>query len=140
MQMLREHPWYAEGNSQRLTSLAFVLVAIIAAVDSVLVIDVGFGFLYLIPLGIAAAFLSRWQIVILSVICTAFAEAFAVAFSTLPHVAGRIPRIVFSLVGYTFVTIVIRELVAVGRAASRRMSDLEEEASSRHGIEEQLEL
>jgi PAS domain S-box-containing protein len=136
MQMLREHPWYADGNSQRLTSLAFVLIAVIAAVDSVLILDVGLGFLYFIPLCVAAAFLSRWQVLILATICTAFTEAF----SSFPAGPERIPRIVFSFLGYTLVALVIRELAVFTRAASRRLNELEQEVSLRHRTEEQLEM
>jgi PAS domain S-box-containing protein len=136
MQMLREHPWYADGNAQRLTSFAFVLIAVIAAVDSVLILDVGFGFLYFIPLCVAAAFLSRWQILIVAAICTAFTEGFA-SFQDGPE---RIPRVVSAFLAYTFVAFVMRKVTVFSRVASRRLNELEQEVSLWHRAEEQLEM
>jgi two-component system, LuxR family, sensor kinase FixL len=136
MQMLHEHPWYADGNAQRLTSFAFVLIAVIAAIDSVLIPDVGLGFLYFIPLCVAAAFMSRWQILIVATICTIFSEAF----SSFPAGPDRIPRVFFGFLSYTFVAVMIREMAVFSRAASRRLNEIEQEVSLRHRAEEQLEM
>lgn len=136
MQMLRERPWYAAGNEQRLTLFALAVIAVIAALDSVVIPNLGFGFLYLIPLCLAAVFMSPWQIVVVSGVCTAFVEGF----SRLPAGAERIPRVIFGFLGFTFVALMIREMAAYRRTASRHLGELEQEVSLRHRAEEQLEL
>ena len=136
MQLIPEHPWFAEANSQRLTSLAFILIAAIATIDSVIVVSIGLGFLYLIPLSIASAFLSRWQILILATICTAFCEAF----SDLPAGVERIPRVAFVFMTYTLISLLVREMVVFRRAASRRLRELEHEVAIRHAAQEHLEI
>jgi len=137
MQLLREHPWYADRNAQRLTSLALLTIAVIAALDAVVVQDVGLGLLYFIPVFVAAAFMSRWwQIVLVSAICAAFVDAFS-GFEEGP---ARVAHVLLAFFSYAFVGFVSRRLAVFSRAAARRLNQLEEEVSSRHQAEERLEM
>ncbi len=137
MRILREHPWYAEANGQRLTSLALALIAVIAVLDALLIPDLGLGFLYFIPIFVAAAFMSHWwQILVISGICSAFAEGFS-SFEAGPD---RIARVALGFLSYVFVAVMSRRLAVFSRAAARRLSQLEEEASLHHKAEEQLEM
>ncbi len=137
MRILREHPWYADANAPRLTSLALVLIAVIAVLDAVLIPDLGFAFLYFIPIFVAAAFMSHWwQIFIISAICSAFAEGFS-SFEAGPD---RIVRVALAFLSYIFVAVMSRKLAVFSRAASRQLSQFAEEASLHHQAEEQLEM
>src|SRR4051794_25685449 len=102
MKLVRATPWYADANSQRVVSISLIVIALLAMIDSVIVPFVGFGYLFLVPLAVAAGFLSRAQILILSIICTAFSEGF----SKLPVGGGQVFRIVFIFGAYVFVMFV----------------------------------
>src|SRR3954465_1091436 len=125
MSILRKRPWYADSNAPRLTSVGLVLIAVVATLDSVIIPDLGFAFLYLIPLCIAAAFMSKWQIVLVAAICATFAAHFS-NFSTNPE---QLARWFSSFIAYVFVALIIRQIAIVNRAASRHLDDLEQEIS-----------
>ena len=123
MPLLKARPWYAAANSIRLTSLCFVAIALLATLDAFLVPMVGIGFLYLVPLVLLAAFLSRWQLLLVAAICTAFWEGF----SNLPYTPAWPLRDVFVFFAFAFVTVLVKEMVLFRRAAARRVEDLEQE-------------
>jgi PAS domain-containing protein len=136
MRLMKEHPWYSEGNEQRLIFLCFAAIALIASANAVLLLDIGLAFLYLIPLTIAAAFFSRWQLLVISLICTLFAEGL----SHEPIDAARIPRAIVIFASYVFVGLVVRSLVVNRRAATRRLGEIEQELSRQHDAEVQSQL
>ena len=136
MKLIKFHPWYNDGNSPRLTAIAFVVIAIIAILNALVVPFVGFGYLYLLPLIVAAAFMSRGQIFVLAVICTAFAEGF----SKLPEGLERYPRVVFVLTTFLLTSFLVKELVVFQRAAERRLKESESEISELHTAEQELDL
>lgn len=123
MALLKASPWYEEANSPRLTALAFLSIAGAATVDAIVVPPVGISYFYLVPISIAAAFLSRSQILLLAVICAGFSEAFSFP----PFDVGQIPRLGFIFVGYTFTALLVRNMVRYRRAASRHVRELERE-------------
>ena len=136
MGFLKEKPWYAAANSQRVTTLCFVIIALIAVADAVLLPPVGLGLLYLIPLAMAAAFVSRWQLLFLVAICTVFWEAF----SNLPDGPSRVVRVVFVLLSYAFVMLLINGSAVYRRAAVRRLDEFEEQITALHGSQQRLEV
>jgi len=136
MKLLPAQPWYGEGNSQRIVTIAFIAIALIAMADVLIIPFIGFGYLYLVPLTIAAAFLARWQIVVIATICATFSESF----SKLPEGNERYPRLVFMYVTYLFVTLLVRELARYRRAATRRIAELERDVSTFQRSEQELEL
>src|SRR3954451_3521732 len=119
MALLKEQRWYAEANGPRITLLAFASIAVVAVVDWIIVPSIGLGFVYLLPMAFAAAFLSRSQIVVLSAICTVFREAF----SYLPAGTQRVPRVMFVFLGYTFVNLLVREMIVYSHATTRHHRD-----------------
>lgn len=135
MKLLREHPWYSEANAQRLVSLCFCTIALIGVLNAVLLLFAGIDFLYLIPLVIVAPFLSRWQLLVITLICTTFAEGF----SHLPGGPERILRVAFIFVAYGFVAFLVRALVIYRRAASRELKQMNMELSEFHDAEQRLQ-
>ena len=136
MKLIRSRPWYGEGNSHTIVAAAFLAIAVIAIVDSVVIPFVGFGYIYLIPMTVAAVFLSRWQIVTIAAICTMFAEGFA----KLPEGWERYPRVLFMFIAYLLVGFLVRELAVYSRSASRRISELERDFANVREAEQELEL
>ena len=131
MRLIKEHPWYSEANEQRLVLACFFAIAAIAAVNAVLLLDVGLAFLYLVPLTVVAAFFSRWQLLAISLICTLFAEG-------LSHESlevERIPRAIVIFATYVFVGFMVRRLVVNRRSAARKVGELEEEVSRQHSVD-----
>jgi PAS domain-containing protein len=135
MRILRARPWYSEANAQRLVSLCFSLIALVAAGQAILLPYLGFGYVYLILLAVASAFLSPWQIVAISAITTCFAEGL----SHLEPGPERIPRVVFIFSSYVVVSLLIREMAVYRRSASKRLQDLEAEILQLHSAEQRLE-
>lgn len=123
MPLLKKRPWYDPENSQRLTSICLIVIVIIATVDAFTVPVLGMGFLYLIPLSLAAAFWSRWQLVVMGVICTAFWDGF----SNLPYTEIWLLRDAFVFLSFVFVTFLVNDMVVYRRAASSRIEGLEHE-------------
>jgi PAS domain S-box-containing protein len=135
MKLRGQNPWYAEANRARCLTFATVLITVIAVVDWFTIPTLGLGFLYFFPLLLASAFLSRWQILSLALVCAALREMFAY----FPPGPEMWLRIVFVYVAYAVVGILIRDMVVYRRAALRHLRDLEREVALRHQAEEQLE-
>lgn len=136
MKILRVRPWYSEANEQRLVPLCFFVILFIAAINSILLLNIGLAFLYLLPLAVAAAFLSQKQIVVISLICTLFADGL----SRLDDGALHIVRGLVIFVTYTFVAFVIREMVVYRRSAAKRLQELDAELSELHRVQQRWEL
>ena len=66
---------YSESRRVTVCAIAGVLTAIIAWADSQLP-DATVGFLYLLPILVAASVLNAWQIVLVALLCGLLREAF----------------------------------------------------------------
>ncbi len=127
-------PWYAETNRIKYLTVAAASVVIIAVADWFILPDVGLGFLYFFPIILASAFLSRWQIAFLSLICAALRDLY------LPAAPEKWPRVVAVYVIYIFVGLFVREMIVYRRAANRHFHDLETELKRCRESEEQLQI
>jgi len=136
MEILKEHPWYSEANEQRLVPLCFFLILFIAAINSILLLNVGLAFLYLVPLAVAAAFLSQKQILVISLICTLFADGL----SRLDDGGLHLVRGLVIFGTYTFVALLIREMVVYRRSAAKRLQELDLEFLELHRAQQRWEL
>ena len=126
---------YSEGNRRKNLITAAALIVIIAVIDWRTKPYLSLGFLYLFPIMLAAGFLSRWQIVGLSLVCSGLQEIF----SNLPINAAVIPRLAMVTVGYIGTGLFISELVSKRRLATRYVEDLERQMRFREDAEQQLE-
>src|SRR5579863_8788283 len=125
---------YSDSNRRKNLLLAAILIVVVAVIDWSTKTYLSLGFLYLFPIMLAAGFLGRWQIVGLSVLCSALQEIF----SNLPP-AAAIPRLAMVTVGYIGTGLFILELVEKRRLAIRHMDDLEHQIRFRQDAEQQLE-
>ena len=125
---------YSESNRRKNLSIALIFVVAIALVDWKTRPYISLGFLYLFPIMLVAGFLSRWQIVGVSLLCSALQEIF----SNLPTGAA-IPRLAMVTVGYIGTGFFISELVSKRRLATQHVEDLEQQVGFRRDAEQQLE-
>ena len=125
---------YSESNRRKNLLIATILVVAIAVVDWWTRPYISLGFLYLFPIMLVAGFLSRWQIVGVSLLCSALQEIF----SNLPTSAA-IPRLAMVTVGYIGTGFFISELVSKRRLVTQHVEDLEHQVRFRRDAEEQLE-
>ena len=126
---------YAPANRVKLLTVAGLLVAAIAILDWRTKPYLSLGFLYLFPIVIAGGFLSRTQIVVVSLICAFLQEAF----SNLPQNEALI-RLIFSSAGFIGIGLLIAQLVRNRRVVLQHVAELENEMSLRHDAEEQLQI
>lgn len=131
--MTNKAPWYAEEKRVRCLIVAAALVVVIAVADWFIAPDVGLGFLFFFPLILASAFLSRWQIVSLALICAALRDLY------MPANLEKWPRLVFVCAAYVFVGLFVRETVTYRRAAQRHLQNFERELKLRQRVQEEQE-
>jgi len=125
---------YSESNRRRSLLIAAALIGAIAAVDWSTKPYISLGFLYLFPIMLAAGFLTRWQVVAVSLVCSALQEIF----SELPTSAA-VPRLVMVTVGYVGTGLFVSEMVSKRRLAARHVEDLEHQIRFRRDAEQQFE-
>jgi two-component system, LuxR family, sensor kinase FixL len=125
---------YSESNRRRNLLFAAALIVAIAIVDWRTKPYISLGFLYLFPIMLVAGFLSRWQIVGVSLLCSALQEVF----SELPTSAAA-PRLIMVTVGYIGTGLFVSELVSKRRLTAQHVEDLEAQVHFRRDAEQQLE-
>ncbi|HEY6308648.1 MAG TPA: ATP-binding protein [Candidatus Angelobacter sp.] len=125
---------YSESSRRRNLLIAATLIAAIAIVDWRTKPYISLGFLYLFPIMLVAGFLSRWQIVGVSLLCSALQEVF----SELPT-SATVPRLVMVTVGYIGTGLFVSELVSKRRLTAQHVEDLEAQVRFRRDAEQQLE-
>ena len=68
---------YLQGSRSSVLVRAGVLIAVIAALDWYVDLNVAFGFLYLFPILLVGAVLPRWQILATAFLCTTLSDLFS---------------------------------------------------------------
>jgi PAS domain S-box-containing protein len=125
---------YSQSHRKKNLVIAVLLIGLIAVVDWRTRPYISLGFLYLFPIMLVSGFLNRWQIVGVSLLCSALQEIF----SNLPTTAA-VPRLAMVTVGYIGTGFFISELVAKRRLVTQHVDDLERQIRYRRDAEEQLE-
>ena len=120
--------WYAPERRARSLAIAFTGILAIAIVDYFVKATIGIGVLYVFPLLVAAGFLSRGQIVSISLLCELLREAFGPA--THP-IEQALPRVAISWIGFAGVTLIMRELVLSRRETAEHVAQLKSEMELR---------
>jgi len=120
--------WYAPERRARSLVLVFAGTLAIAIFDYFVKATIGLGILYFFPLLVAAGFLSRGQIVSISLVCAILREAFGPATHPIDQ-AG--PRVGIYWVGFAGVTLIMRELVLSRRQTAENVAQLKSEMELR---------
>lgn len=112
---------------------AGILIFCIAGVDWWATHYISLGFLYLFPIIMLGGFLSRSQIVVVSLACGVLQEAF----SNLPR-REALFRLVISCAGFVGTGLLISEMIRNRRTVLKHLRELEDQVTLRKDAEEQL--
>jgi two-component system, cell cycle sensor histidine kinase and response regulator CckA len=121
---------YSLNNRSRVLAAAGAMLAIIALLDVGWVHTAAMGYLYLIPLVIAAGFLKRWQIVLAAVVTAVLREAG----SARPWSHEWVTRITLVAATFAATSLFVKELVHNAKVARDRVVELKR----RQELERQL--
>jgi two-component system sensor kinase FixL len=126
-------------NRSRIANLSrvFLLIFIIAIGDWRVNANVPLGLLYLLPMALAGASLTRFQISMLAAICTALAEEFDGFAWTTPT---AIPRDILYFSAFCGIGLFVHEARASRLKSVLHLSQLEKEVEARREAEEQLKV
>ena len=126
---------FAPANRTTLLTVAGFMVAAIAVADWLTKPYISLGFLYLFPIIIVGAFLSRTQTIGVALVCTVLQEAF----SNLPE-SEAIFRLLLSSAGFSGTGLFISELLRNRRIVLQHVEELESEVKLRRDAEDQLQI
>ena len=125
----------AIASRTTLLVLAALLVVALAVTDWLTKPYISIGFLYLFPIMIAGAFLSRGQTITVALVCAVLQEAF----SNLPE-NEAIARLIFSSTGFVATGLLVAELVSNRRIALAHVVELEDQVRLRQDAEGELRI
>jgi len=114
---------------------AGLLIAAIAAVDWRIDLNIAFGLLYLFPMLMLGAVLSRWEIAVVALFCTVLADVFD-PYTFTYSVALPQDILMFSALAGT--GLFSHEMTRNRKAQQQHVERLEEETAARRDAEEQL--
>jgi PAS domain S-box-containing protein len=126
-------------NGSRVANLSrvFLLIIVIATADWRVNADVPLGLLYLLPMALAGASLSRVQIAVLAAICTSLAEEF----DSFPWIAPTaVPRDILYFSAFCGFGLFVHEARASRSKSVLHLKELEKEIQARREAEEQLRI
>src|SRR6516162_2851838 len=126
---------YVPTNRTKLLVIAGLLVTAIAVVDWLTKPYISLGFLYLFPIMIVGGYLSRGQIIGVSLLCAFFQEAF----SDLPGNEAAV-RLLFSSSGFIGTGLFVSELLHNRRIVLKHVEELKSQINLRQDAEEQLRM
>jgi two-component system sensor kinase FixL len=126
---------YAPANRTRLLVGAGLLVTVIALVDWLTKPYISIGFLYLFPIMLIAGFLTRWQIVVVALVCAVLQELF----SELPS-GEAITRLLMASAGFVGTGLFVSEIIRSRQMALEHIEEIESHSKLRQEAEEQLHI
>ena len=124
---------YVPANRKKLLVIAGLLVTAIAVADWFTTPYISLGFLYLFPIMIVGGYLSRQQIIGVSLLCAFLQEVF----SDLPGNEALV-RLVLSSAGFIGTGLFISELLQNRRMILKHVGELKDQIDLRQDAEEQL--
>jgi two-component system, cell cycle sensor histidine kinase and response regulator CckA len=111
---------YSRTNRFAVVASAAAMLAAIAFVDLYLVRTASLGFLYIVPLVVAAGFLHRWQIVLAALACAILREAG----SPIAWSADYLARIALVAAAFASAALFVRELARNQQLALEKVDEL----------------
>jgi two-component system, LuxR family, sensor kinase FixL len=126
--------WGKRGTSRLIAGL---MIGLIAVIDSHTTAELPLGFLYLTPMLVVGASLSRWEIAAAAGICSWLAEAYD-AFPWGPNTG--LPRDLLYFAAFFSMGLFMHEVTRSRKLSARHVRELEAEMTARRDAEEQLKV
>ena len=114
---------------------AILLIALIAIIDWLTKPFISIGFLYLFPIMLIAGLLSRWQIVVIALVCAVLQELF----SELPS-GEAITKLPMASAGFVGTGLFISEIIRGRQMALQHVKEVDTHTKLRHEAEEELRI
>src|ERR1700743_2305757 len=125
------------GKRRSTLPIAALMIGIIPAIDSHITAEIPLGFLYLAPMLVVGASLTRWEIAAVASICAWLAEAFD-AFSWGPNTG--LSRDLLYFAAFFCMGLFMHEVARSRKLSARHMRQIEGEMTARRDAEEQLNV
>lgn len=139
-QVSEEMPFFSmfvSGTRRTSLPIAGLMIALIAAIDAHAAAEIPLGFLYLAPMLVVGAALSRWEIAAVAGVCTWLAESFD-EFPWGPHTG--LPRDLLYFAAFFCMGLFMHEVTRSRRLSARHLRQMEAEMTARRDAEEQLKV
>ncbi len=114
-----------------------LMIALIAVLDAHSPAQIPLGLLYVAPMLVAGASLSRWEIGVVALLCSWLAESFD-AFPWGPHTG--LPRDLLYCAAFFCMGLFMHEVMRSRKLSVRHMLEIESEMTARRDAEEQLKI
>src|ERR1700761_2598166 len=134
MQLFSMFVW---GTRKTTYTILVLMIGVIGYFDANTPAEIPLGFLYLIPMIIAGASLSRWETASVAVLCAWLAEAFD-AFLWGPNTG--LPRDLLYFCGFLSMGLFMHEVARGRRVSVRHLREMEGQMTARKDAEEQLKV
>jgi two-component system, LuxR family, sensor kinase FixL len=125
------------GTRRTSLPIAALMIALIAAIDAHVAADLPLGFLYLAPMLVVGAALTRWEISAVAALCALLAEYFD-EFPWGPNTG--LPRDLLYFAAFFCMGLFMHEVTRSRRLSARHMRLIEGEMAARRDAEEQLKV
>ena len=125
------------GSRRSSTLIAALMIGLIALIDAHVASQIPLGFLYLAPMLVVGAALTRWEIAAVAAICAWLAEAFD-EFPWGPNTG--LPRDLLYLAAFVCMGLFMHEVTRSRKLSVHHMRELEREMTARRDAEEQLKI
>jgi PAS domain S-box-containing protein len=134
MPFLSMFMWGKRGTSRLIAAL---MTGLIAVIDSRTTAEIPLGFLYLAPMLVVGASLTRWEIAIVASICAWLAESYD-AFPWGPNTG--LPRDLLYFAAFFSIGLFMHEVTRSRKLSARHVREIEIEMTARRDAEEQLKV
>ena len=111
---------YSRKSQLRVVTGALAMIGVIGLLDLLVLPGTSLGFLYVIPLIVAAGFLKRWQVLLLALACALMREVGSLA----PLHDDYLARMVLVSAAFGGAALFVKELVRNQRVTLERVEDL----------------
>jgi two-component system sensor kinase FixL len=125
------------GTRRTSLLIAALMIALIGVIDAHAAADIPLGFLYLAPMLVTGAALSRWEIAVVAAICAWLSEAYD-EFPWGPNTG--LPRDLLYFAAFLCTGLFMHEVTRSRRLSARHMRQMEAEMTARRDAEEQLKV
>jgi len=136
MKLSRLSGIYAETNRLGFLAAAFSLLFAIAIVDWILLPNYPLGIFYILPVLLAAGFLTRWQSVSFALLCAVLGEVLG----PFPLGLESIPRFLLGLIAFIGGGLFVSELARNRQMALTHLKQIQEETQLRKDVEKELQV